>query len=93
MYVVSVTQIFFCLNPFIFASCTDTFSKWCKITRGMKRSDRLCALVFRDLGYRSGSPGSIPSTTRKKIEGLKRGPLSLVSATEVLLDRKAAAPV
>jgi hypothetical protein len=29
---------FFCLNPLLFASCTDTFSKWCKITRGMKRS-------------------------------------------------------
>jgi hypothetical protein len=26
------------LNPLLFASCTDTFSKWCKITRGMKRS-------------------------------------------------------
>jgi hypothetical protein len=22
----------------LFASCADTFSKWCKITRGMKRS-------------------------------------------------------
>jgi hypothetical protein len=29
---------FFCVNPLLFASCTDTFSKWCKITRGMKRS-------------------------------------------------------
>jgi hypothetical protein len=28
----------FFLNPLLFASCTDTFSKWCKITRGMKRS-------------------------------------------------------
>jgi hypothetical protein len=26
------------LNPLLFASCTNTFSKWCKITRGMKRS-------------------------------------------------------
>jgi hypothetical protein len=25
-------------NPLLFASCTDTFSKWCKITRGIKRS-------------------------------------------------------
>jgi hypothetical protein len=31
-------QVFFCLNPLLFASCTDTFSKWRKITRGMKRS-------------------------------------------------------
>jgi hypothetical protein len=29
-------NIFF--NPLLFASCADTFSKWCKITRGMKRS-------------------------------------------------------
>jgi hypothetical protein len=29
---------YFCLNPLLFGSCTDTFSKWCKITRGMKRS-------------------------------------------------------
>jgi hypothetical protein len=29
-------------------------------------SDRLCGLVVRVLGYRSGSPGSIPGTTRKK---------------------------
>jgi hypothetical protein len=32
--------VFFCffVNPLLFASCTNTFSKWCKITRGMKRS-------------------------------------------------------
>jgi hypothetical protein len=29
-------------------------------------SDRLCGLVVRVLGYRSGGPGSIPDTTRKK---------------------------
>jgi hypothetical protein len=28
--------------------------------------DRLCGLVVRVLGYRSGGPGSIPDTTRKK---------------------------
>jgi hypothetical protein len=56
--------------------------------------DSLCGLVVRVLGYRSGGPGSIPGTTRKKrIVGLKRGPLSLVSTTEELLDRKVAAPV
>jgi hypothetical protein len=32
-------------------------------------------------------------TTRKKVVGLERGPLSLVSTTEELLDRKVAAPV
>jgi hypothetical protein len=42
--------------------------------------DRLCGLVVRVIGYRSGGPGSIPGTTRKKnVVGLERGPLSLVS--------------
>jgi hypothetical protein len=54
------------------------------------------------LGYRSGGPGSIPGTTRfsekkkyknKTVVGLERGPLSLVSTIEELLDRKVAAPV
>jgi hypothetical protein len=63
-------------------------------------TDRLCGLVVRVLGYRSGGPGSIPGTTRfsggggkgKQVVGLERGPLSLVSTTEELLDRKVAAP-
>jgi hypothetical protein len=51
--------------------------------------DRLCGLVVRVLGYRSGGPDTIPGTTRKKkVVGLERGPLSLVSTTEELLDRK-----
>jgi hypothetical protein len=33
------------------------------------------------------------SYQKKKVVGLERGPLSLVSATEELLDRKVAAPV
>jgi hypothetical protein len=45
------------------------------------------------LGYRSGGPGSIPGTTRKKLVGLERGALSLVSTTEELLDRKVTVPV
>jgi hypothetical protein len=58
------------------------------------RVDRLCGLVVRVLGYRSGGPGSIPGTTRKKKEVvLERDPLSLVSAPEELLNRKVAAPV
>jgi hypothetical protein len=48
--------------------------------------------VVRVLGYRFGGPGSIPGTT-KKIVGLERGLLSLVSTTEKLLERKVAAPV
>jgi hypothetical protein len=56
--------------------------------------DRLCGLVVRVLGYKSGGPGSIPGTTRKrKVVGLERGPLSLVSTNEELLDRKVAVPV
>jgi hypothetical protein len=55
--------------------------------------DRFCGLVVKVLGYRSGGPGSIPGTTRKKVVGLGRDPLSLVSTTEEILDRKAAAPV
>jgi hypothetical protein len=35
--------------------------------------DRLCGLVVRVLGYRSGGPGSIPSTTRKKSNGSGTG--------------------
>jgi hypothetical protein len=59
---------------------------------------RLCGLVVRVLGYRSGGPGSIPGTTRFSgggggpVVGVERGPLSLVSTTEELLDRKVAAP-
>jgi hypothetical protein len=55
--------------------------------------DRLYGLVVRVLGYRSGGPGSIPSTTKKKVVDLERGPLSLVSTTEELLERKIASPV
>jgi hypothetical protein len=36
-------------------------------------NDRLCGLVVRVLGYRSGGPGSIPSTTRKKSSGSGTG--------------------
>jgi hypothetical protein len=55
--------------------------------------DRLCGIVVRVLGYRSEGPGSILGTTRKQVVGPKRGPLSLVSTTEELLDRKVVAPV
>jgi hypothetical protein len=49
----------------------------------LSHTDRLCGLVVRVLGYRSGGPGSIPGTNRKKkkkLVGLERGALSLVSA-------------
>jgi hypothetical protein len=35
----------------------------------------------------------MPGTTKKKVLGLERDPLNLVSTTEELLDRKVAAPV
>jgi hypothetical protein len=53
----------------------------------------LCGLVVRVPGYRSGGPGSIHGTTKKKVVGLEPSPLSLESTTEELLDRKVAAPV
>jgi hypothetical protein len=64
--------------------------------------------VVRVPGYRSGGPGSIHGTTRfseqkknkkkkerkgNQVVGLERGPLSLVSTTEELLDKKVEAPV
>jgi hypothetical protein len=51
--------------------------------------DRLCGLVVRVPDYRSGGPrGSIPGHyKKKKVVGLERGPLSLVSTTEKLLGR------
>jgi hypothetical protein len=56
-------------------------------------TDRLCGLVVRVLDYRSRGPGFDSQALQKKIVGLERGPLSLVSTTEELLDRKVAAPV
>jgi hypothetical protein len=56
-------------------------------------ADRLCGLVVTVPGYRSRDPGSIPGTTKKKVVCLEWAPLSLVSTTEELLDRKVAAPV
>jgi hypothetical protein len=53
--------------------------------------DRLGGLVVRVLGYRSGF--DYRHYQKKKIVSLERGPLSLVSTTEELLDRKVVAPV
>jgi hypothetical protein len=55
--------------------------------------DRLCGIVVRVLGYRSGGPVGILALPEKKLVGLERGALSLMSTTEGLLDRKVAAPV
>jgi hypothetical protein len=77
-------------SKYVNSEITFAFNKFVGI---MKCFDRLCCPVVRVLGYRSGGPGSIPGTTRKKLVGLERGALSLVSTTEDLLDRKVAAPV
>jgi hypothetical protein len=93
-----------CLTLVGYGSLSKTLVKQRTSDRGTKgfkcimfgyfHADRLCGLVVRVLGYRSGGPGSIPGTTReKKVVSLERGPLSLVSTTEELLDRKIAAPV
>jgi hypothetical protein len=55
--------------------------------------DRLCGPVVRVLDYRSRGPGFDSLALQKKVVGLEPGPLSLVSTTEELLDRKVAAPV
>jgi hypothetical protein len=56
--------------------------------------DRLYGLVVRVLDYRCRGPGfDSRYYKKKKVVGLERGPLSLVSTTEELLDRKVAAPV
>jgi hypothetical protein len=34
----------------------------------ISNNDRLCGLVVRVLGYRSGGPGSIPETTRFSVK-------------------------
>jgi hypothetical protein len=56
-------------------------------------ADRLCGLVVRVLDYRCRGPGFNSRALQKKLVGLERGPLSLVSTTEELLDRKVAALV
>jgi hypothetical protein len=56
--------------------------------------DRLCGLVVRVIDYRCRGPEFDSRALQKKeVVGLERGPLSLVSTTEELLDRKVASPV
>jgi hypothetical protein len=57
-------------------------------------SDRLCGLVVRVLDYRSRGPGfDSRALPKRKVVGLERGLLRLLSTTEELLDRKVAVPV
>jgi hypothetical protein len=81
-------------NPHAVAISTGLTPLYIVYDRTLKQCCRLCGLVVRVLGYRSEGPGSIPGTTRKKkVVGLERGPLSLVSTTEELFDRNVEAPV
>jgi hypothetical protein len=81
-----------------FKKIKPLISRFCFV---LAKRDRHGGLVVRVLDYRSGCPGSIPSTTRfsgkkkkgKQVVGLERGPLSLMSTTEELLGRKVAAPI
>jgi hypothetical protein len=49
--------------------------------------------VVRVLDYRCRGRGFDSRALQKKVVGLERDPLSLVSTTEEQLDRKVAAPV
>jgi hypothetical protein len=53
-------SLLFLRHPINALSSVSLFSILCFVT------DRLCGLVLRVLGYRSGGPGSIPGTTKKK---------------------------
>jgi hypothetical protein len=67
--------IYLCLYKIAVSAChslflllqalSATLTSVIQIVNG--HTDRLCGLVVRVLGYRSGGPGSIPGTTRKKI--------------------------
>jgi hypothetical protein len=63
---------------------------WVHLAQDRYLWDRLCGLLVRVPGYRSRGLGSISGATRfpKKQYTLERGPLSLVSTTEELLERK-----
>jgi hypothetical protein len=56
--------------------------------------DRLCGLVVRIMATDPEARVRFPALPEKKrVVGMERGPLSLVSTTEELLDRKVAVPV
>jgi hypothetical protein len=55
--------------------------------------DRHCGLVVEFLATDPEALVRFPALPEKKVAGQERGPLSLVSTSEELLDRKVAAPV
>jgi hypothetical protein len=50
--------------------CVQTHEYFAEVVANV---DHLCGLVVRVLGYRSGGPGSIPGTARKKGSGSGTG--------------------
>jgi hypothetical protein len=59
------------VHPVAWRTCKFTLNPQNLIRSRFNKSllenlDRLCGIVVRVLGYRSGGPGSIPATTRKK---------------------------
>jgi hypothetical protein len=50
------------------ADVTNKFTAFKNLNIEVDINDHLCGLVIRVLGYRSGGPCLIPSTTRKKKE-------------------------
>jgi hypothetical protein len=61
------------------ADMRHAYKFWLEILKGRElgrprlRCERLCGLVIRVLGYRSGGPGSILGTTRKKMQWVWNG--------------------
>jgi hypothetical protein len=51
---------------FLSFTISEPINKKGKFSCKLQNEDRLCGLVVRVLGYRSGGPGSIPGTTKKK---------------------------
>jgi hypothetical protein len=92
MLVLAIVALYICFNSIDFSNHQKTF--------GTDSTDPLEFLTIAYIwpprwssGQSSGGPGSIPGTTKKKVVCLERGPLSLVTTTEELLDRKVSAPV
>jgi hypothetical protein len=64
--------------------------QFCKEILGI---GRLCGLVPEFLATDPEAWVRFPALPKKKVVGLERGPLCLVSTTEEVLDKKVAAPV
>jgi hypothetical protein len=67
---------------------TEMYCASCEV-----RTEFICYVEESRPPLWSSGQSSIPGTTRKKVVGLERGPLSPVSTIEELLDRKVAAPI